>query len=198
MPVVHRSKPRRRRVQRVAVGAAADAIGAIERGCEIFAITNGQFSIVDILQHVLDTTGPAQLDIATWTAADGDLRRAHAFLLSRSVTRCRFIVDPSFRSRQPAFCATLISLFGDDAIRTIPLHGKFAVIRNDQWSLAIRTSMNLNTNRRIETVEISDDPALAAVLTAFVDEIFERSPTRNFARDEGQLARHDTGSRLAF
>lgn len=200
VPAVHKAKaPRKRQIRRFAVGNAGQAVGPITQGCEIFALTNGQFSIVDILEHVLTATGPATLDIATWTAADGDLRRAHAFLLSRVVTRCRFIVDPSFKTRKPEFCAVLNDLFGDEAIRTTPLHGKFALIRNDRWNVAIRTSMNLNVNKRIESVEISDDPDLGAFLGDFVDEVFARSADANFkSQSLGQNAKHDVKSRLSF
>lgn len=198
-PAVHKSKPRKRRVHRLAVGDAAAALGPITPQCEIFCLTNGQFSIVDILDHCIQQIGPATLDIATWTAADGDLRRAHAFLLSRAVTKCRFIVDPSFRTRKPEFCETLVSLFGNDTIRTTPLHGKFALLRNDKWNLAIRSSMNLNINRRIESVEISDDPDLADMLGTFVDEVFTRSADANFtSQNLNQNARHDVKNRLAF
>lgn len=175
------------------------AIGSVSPGCEIFALTNGQFSMIDVLEHVLSFTGRATIDLATWTAADGDLRRAHAFLLDGKVGRVRVIVDPSFRSRKPEFCALLVELFGSGAIRTTPLHGKFAVIRNADWNIAIRSSMNLNPNRRIETVEISDDPALAEFLTGVTDEIFTRSHHANFASQAlSQNARHDADSKLAF
>lgn len=198
-PAVHKAKPRKRRITRVATDAAASAIGAIEPGCEIFALTNGQFSLVDILYHVLDTTGPANLDIATWTASDGDLRRAHAFLLDGRVKRLRFIVDPSFKARKPDFCNTLVELFGSGSIRTTPLHGKFAVIRNDRWNVAVRSSMNLNVNRRIESVEISDDPDLAGFLSDFTEEVFQRSADANFtSQSESLNATHDRESRLAF
>ena len=63
-------------------------------------------------------------------------------------------------------------LFGDDCIRTLRTHAKFAVITNDQWNLAIRTSMNLNENPRLENIEISDDEALATFLLSAVDDIF--------------------------
>lgn len=199
VPATHAAKPRRRTIVRNAVGDAASAIGKITPGCEIFSLTNGQFSIVDILEHCLRATGPATLDIATWTAADGDLRRAHAFLLSQQITKCRFVVDPSFKTRKPEFCETLIGLFGNDAIRTTPLHGKFAVIRNSEWNLAIRTSMNLNVNRRIESVEISDDADLSDLLSEFVNEVFARSADANFtSQNLNQNARHDIGGRLAF
>lgn len=199
VPAIHKAQPRKREIRRNASGNVADALGPITPGCEIFALTNGQFSMIDVLEYALSVTGRASIDIATWTAADGDLRRAHAFLLSGTVERIRMIVDPSFRSRKPDFCQTLIDLFGNESIRTVPLHGKFAVIRNDQWNLAIRTSMNLNPNRRIENVEISDDPDMAAFLTGVTDEIFSRSAAANFtSQSEGINARHDTASRLAF
>ena len=198
-PAAHTAPKRRRAIQRVATDEAADALGKIERGIELFALTNGQFSLVDILQHCLNATGPAELDVATWTASDGDLKRAHAFLLDRRVTRFRLLVDPSFKSRKPEFCAELVRTFGNDAIRTTPLHGKFAVIRNAKWSLAIRTSMNLNVNRRIESVEISDDSALADFLAGWVHEVFERSSDGNFGSQSRALnATQEAPSRLAF
>ena len=199
LPAVHASPPRRRSVRRSHTGNAVEAIGPLSPGCEVFALTSGEFSMVDVLRHVLDHTGPAAVDLATWTAADGDLRRAHAFLLEGRITRLRFLVDPSFRSRKPEFCAVLVDLFGNDAIRTMPLHGKFATLRNDTWNVAIRSSMNLNLNKRIESVEISDDAMLAGFLADFVDEAFAASSDANFASQSlGKLSRHGTGSRLAF
>ena len=198
-PATHSAATRKRTIRRSAAPAARDALGPIERGCEIFALTNGQFSMIDILEHVLFATGPASVDLATWTAADSDLRRAHSFMLSNQITDLRMIVDPSFKTRKPEFCGTLTELFGDGAIRTIPLHGKFAAIQNAQWSVAIRTSMNLNPNKRIESVEISDDPDLTAFLCEFTDGVFERSADANFTSQSlNQVAHNDKPSRLAF
>jgi hypothetical protein len=43
--------------------------------------------------------------------------------------------------------------------------------------VAIRTSMNLNENPRLESIEVSDDPALAGFLLSVVDELWaEESP----------------------
>ena len=199
VPQTYKAAPRKRKVMRSAIGNAADAIGPISRNCEIFCLTNGQFSVIDVLDYVLDTTGRASIDLATWTAADGDIRRAHAFLLSGRIERVRMIVDPSFRTRKPEFCKTLIELFGNNAIRTTPIHGKFAIIRNDQWNIAIRTSMNLNVNNRIETIEISDDAALSDVIQGFVDDAFSKSSVANFkSQSLSQNAKHDIKSQLLF
>lgn len=171
-PVIHKAKPRKRQIRFAETEQAAQAIGQLEPGCEIFGLTKGQFSISDVIQHCLTQTGPASVDIATWTAALGDIKRAENLLRDGRITRIRFVVDPSFKARKPEFCKALVDTFGDGCIRTINSHAKFAIIRNDRWNLAIRTSMNLNPNPRLENFEISDDPALAQFFTDIVDQVF--------------------------
>lgn len=172
VPTIHRSAPRKRRIAFNETEQAAQAIGPLEPNCEIFGLTKGQFSISDVIQHCLTETGPASVDIATWTASLGDIKRAENLLRDGRITRIRFVVDPSFKSRKPEFCKALIDTFGDGCIRTINSHAKFAIIRNERWNLAVRTSMNLNPNPRLENFEISDDKALASFFTGIVDQVF--------------------------
>ena len=139
---------------------AAAAIGTLTPGCELYGLTKGQFSLVDIIVACLAQTGSADLTLSTWTAAGSDIDFAMKLLADGRIRSMRFIVDYSFQSRQPAYCAALRERFGDDAIRVTKNHCKFVLILNDVWNLAIRTSMNLNENRRLENFEISDDPAL--------------------------------------
>lgn len=172
--VVRRDGKVRRKVRRVlAVGDAAAALGPITPGCEIYALTKGQFSLVDVLMHVLEATGPADVVVSTWTAAGADIGFAYDLLRSGVIRSLRFLVDFSFPSRQPAYCAALRERFGDDAIRVCKNHAKFCTIRNDTWNVVIRSSMNLNLNRRLENVEISEDRDLCEYLAGVVDEMFE-------------------------
>lgn len=171
-PTIYKSAPRKRRIAFNDTEQAAQAIGQLEHGCEIFGLTKGQFSISDVIQHCLTQTGPATVDIATWTAAIGDIKRAENLLRDGRITRIRFVVDPSFKSRKPEFCKALVDTFGPGCIRTVNSHAKFAIIRNESWNLAIRTSMNLNPNPRLENFEISDDHGLASFFSNIVDEIY--------------------------
>lgn len=139
-------------------------------------MTFGQFSLIDALWAVLRQTGPADVSIATWTAAGADTTRAEQFLRDGRIRSIRWLVDRSFETRQPKYCATLRHLFGDEVIRTTRSHAKFATIRNSEWSLAVRSSMNLNHNPRLETFEVSDDPGLADFLDSMFDEIFDGQP----------------------
>lgn len=159
----------------------------LEPGVDILCLTHGQFSLVDAIAALLDHTGPADVTISTWSAARVDLTHAHKFLADGRIRSLRFIVDRSFATRQPDYCAALVSLFGHGAIRTTRSHAKFALIENDTWHLAIRTSMNLNENPRLELIEVSDDPALAAFLRSVADRVFADVPPgdmNNYAMPE--------------
>lgn len=59
---------------------ASSAIGSLDHGGRIVGVTNGRFSMIDIVRHVLSETGPADLVVATWvvsleSAADLDKNR---------------------------------------------------------------------------------------------------------------------------
>jgi hypothetical protein len=156
----------------IAAKIASEAIGPITPGCEIFGLNKGQFSLIDIIDHCLTATGPADVMISTWTAAGADLGFANALMTSGAIRSLRFVVDFSFPTRQPEYCAALRERFGDACLRVTKTHAKFVVIQNSQWSIVIRSSMNLNENRRLETFEISDHPGMAAFLLGMVADLF--------------------------
>jgi len=153
---------------------AAEAIKGFEPGMEIFGFTKGQFSLIELIDATCDVTGPAHITVSTWTAANTDLNAAQAFLASGKLLSARFLLDFSFQRRAPGMAHSIRQQFGVDAIRVSRVHAKFVLLRNEKWSVVIRTSMNLNTNPRFEDFTISDDPAMADFLSAITDEIFQR------------------------
>jgi hypothetical protein len=171
-PSCYRGRTRDRELRECFCGTARQAIGDLSPGCEIFGFTKGQFSLIDIITACLSQTGPAHVDISTWTAANADIRHAQQFVESGKILSTRWVVDRSFPSRQPEYFADLVRRFGADSIRITKTHAKFCTISNENWSIVIRTSMNLNRNPRFENFEISDDPDFQAYFKMIVDEIF--------------------------
>jgi hypothetical protein len=155
---------------------AEQSIGDLKKNQDIYILTFGQFSLIDALVHVLKQTGPAYVDLSTWTAADAHLEKAKALLDSAEIKRLRMVIDRSFESRQPEYCYHMRKRFGQDSIRAIRTHAKFFVVRNENWSVVARTSMNLNENPRLENIEISTDDSLSDFMTTIVDEIFNEVP----------------------
>lgn len=139
---------------------------------EVFGFNKGQFSFIDIIDAALQYTGPADAVIATWTAADADLRRAAETVKNGRFRSLQWIVDYSFETRQPAFCATMRELFGDETIRTTASHCKFVLLRADAWRVVMQSSMNLNQNKRLENFWIADDPELFDAYSELVADLF--------------------------
>jgi hypothetical protein len=135
---------------------------------------------MDAVEAVLEKTGPADVAISTWTAGGADLSRSAEHLHDGNIRSLRFIADCSFGQRQPGYLAQLVRLFGEGSIRTTRTHAKFVVITNDDWAVSVRTSMNLNENPRLESIEVSDDPDLAGFLLRVVDEIFAEEKPGDF------------------
>lgn len=153
---------------------AREALGVIYPGCSIFGITKGQFSLVELIKAIIEQTGPAHMFISTWTTSGKHLDEAHEFIEGGAWLSCRFLLDHTFQRRKPAFAARLRELFGIDSVRVTRNHAKFVLIRNDNWNLVLKTSMNLNFNPRLEHFDILDDVAQADFLEDLMDDIFNK------------------------
>lgn len=149
--------------------SAARCIGSISSGAEIFGLTKGDFSMIDILRHVAREIGPCRIDIGTWTAAHSDVKSAYDMLGDGRIISMRWLVDRSFPQRQPKYFDALRRQFGEDCVRLARFHAKFILLENERFSVAVRTSMNLNMNQRIEFFEISEGTPISDYLRQVVD-----------------------------
>lgn len=162
---------------------AAEAVAGLSLdGRETFGLTRGQFSLIDLIESALAITGPAELAISTWTAANTDISTTLALVASGRITAARWLVDLTFVRRCPQLVARIRDTFGGNAIRVTRNHAKFCVITNDKWQVVLRTSMNLNHNPRLEDFTIAHDPELAAFLLTAINDIWAKQD-RKLAED---------------
>ena len=152
---------------------AAEAIDGLDKTTEIFGLTKGQFSLIDLLEAALEITGPAEMSVSTWTAANTDVTRVLEFIDAGRITGARWLVDLTFTRRTPQLAARIRQAFGPDAIRVTHNHAKFSLLTNDTWSIVIRTSMNLNFNPRLENFTIAHDPDLSAFLHGMFADVWK-------------------------
>jgi hypothetical protein len=177
-PVLKRPVPSRRLIEdQRRAASAAEAIAALERdGCELVGLTRGQFSLSDLIEAILNKTGPASLSISTWTAAHSSVATMLQLLQSGRIIHCKWLVDVTFVRRVPQLVAEIRRSFGDDAIRVTKTHAKFCTVTNDEWKVAIRSSMNLNQNPRLESYEIGHDPDLCGWLEGVMADVWASQP----------------------
>lgn len=160
----------------LSIPRARDAIGPIKPGVEVFGLTRGDFSLMDIIMHALEATGPADVVLSTWTTSGGEIEAAWKLCATEKIRTMRVLVDFSFLTRAKSYCEALRQRFGDECVRVTRNHAKFCLIYNDQWAVVIRSSMNLNENRRLEWFELSDDRAMCDYLLGFIEVAFDKLP----------------------
>lgn len=171
-PVTFRRNGARRVFRESGTDTAAQIIGLISPGEDVCGITNGQFSLVDIVEHLLTQTGPADVTIATWTMGVYDAEQAYGFVRNKLIRSIRFVLDPSMFTRRPELAAVLVQGFGADAFRAVNSHAKFATLRGDGLAVTVRSSMNLNKNDRLESFDITACLEMTAFFEALVSRIW--------------------------
>tara|TARA_R110000868_G_scaffold82394_1_gene232707 strand:+ start:155 stop:799 length:645 start_codon:yes stop_codon:yes gene_type:complete len=144
-------------------------IGKLWPGCAMTGLTKGQFSQINIIRTVLDSTGPAHLIVSTWTMSPGDAERLSLLAADGRLLSVVVLADRSFPRCKPEYCAYVQQLFGAASVRATKTHSKFALIWNDAWSVVVRGSMNLNANPRFEQFDLDDSPELLAFFREHVE-----------------------------
>lgn len=152
--VKHRIKRHRSVVE--SFGSASGAIGRIESGMSLFAITRGQFSMLDCVLHCLAEIGEASVSVWTWAIADHDVEAMCGLMARSEIRGGRLILDASADKRSPEMVNKWRDRFGDGSVKVCKNHAKIARIWNDDFRLLLRGSMNFNYNPRFEQLDISE------------------------------------------
>lgn len=147
----------RRKVASESFKSAADTIGDIESGMSLFAITRGQWSMIDAVLHVLDQTGPAAVSLWTWTVAEYEVQVLTRLRIDKRITGGRLVIDHGARNKNADIIADWKKQFGADSVRYVVNHAKIATIETaGGMKFLLRGSMNLNFNPRFEQFDITE------------------------------------------
>lgn len=123
----------------------------------LFAVTRGQWSMIDAVLHVLDQVGPSKLSLWTWTVAEYEVQVLTRLREDRRVTGGRLVIDAGARTKNAGIIAEWKSSFGDGSVRYVTNHAKIARIESASGlKLLLRGSMNLNFNPRFEQFDITE------------------------------------------
>jgi|GEM_PF-1085151 len=150
---------------------AAECIGPVEAGMAVFAVTRGQFSMIDAILHVLDQVGRAKLSLWTWTIADYEVQVFERLMLDDRVTEALLVIDHAARSKNRPLLEKWVATFGPSSIRLVVNHSKIATVEASPEvrpaipgepgaaRVLLRGSMNLNFNPRFEQLDVTEGGA---------------------------------------
>jgi hypothetical protein len=156
---------------------AKQAIISFSKNIDVFGFTKGQFSLIELIDAVIDKTGEGNLTISTWTASKADLNNVLDFLEKGRIKSARFLIDFTFQRRSPEVAKRIRDIFGLESLRITRNHAKFFTIGNESngWWVSCKTSMNLNQNPRFEDFDLSNNKDLYVFLNDLVDELFNQT-----------------------
>lgn len=158
-------------------GSAAEVVGTLVSGGRVVGLTYGQFGVLDILRHVLDETGPADVDVATWRLGAKEARDVARLRDDvGSIRRVRLLLGSGLAAARAggdeSWVGELATLFGPDEVRIATVHAKWFTVRNDRWDVCVRSSMNVNRNMRWEQFDLDDDAGVCDVFGDAMDAVF--------------------------
>jgi hypothetical protein len=155
--MTRRSAPSVRRLRAVeAFQSAAETIGEVQPGMALFAITRGQFSMIDAVLACLESIGPARLSLWTWTVAEYEVECLERLRQDERVTSGLLVIDSGARGKNAGLLAQWKAVHGPESVRYVYNHAKIATLQNDRFKVLLRGSMNLNFNPRFEQLDITE------------------------------------------
>lgn len=145
------------RRQKQSFQTAAECIGELDHGMHLFAITRGQFSMIDAVLAVLDQTGKARITIWTWTIAAYEVGMFLQLLADERIERgSLLVIDHGARDKNMELIQKWKAAHGPGSVKFVVNHAKICTVQNAEWRVLLRGSMNLNANPKFEQLDITE------------------------------------------
>lgn len=135
----------------------SECLGPIEREMSLFAITRGQFSMLDVIVYCLDQVGPSRVSVWTFSLGAYDVACLAALRADQRITEGRLVVDYQAKTERPESLAAWRAAFGPLSVRYVVSHSKMVTIASvSGLRLLCRGSFNFNHNTRFEQLDLTE------------------------------------------
>jgi hypothetical protein len=121
----------------------------IEMGSVIEFVSDGRWSIHQIVKHLITITGAVNVHLATWTITEEPLRMLFKLKNEGKIKELNCLFDHRIKERTPKsfqFASQFV-----DRIGLAKSHAKVTVLENEDWAISINSSMNWSKNPRTES-----------------------------------------------
>lgn len=139
--------------------AIADAIPAIVDGYCYHLPCFVHWSLHDVLERLLQLTGPADVCLTSWAISEGPARKIAKLISSGQIQSLHCLFD----HRVTRYCPAAMQLVNGQLgkIKLTGIHAKILVIENDAWGISVTSTANATNKKRIEKYVITCDKDIA-------------------------------------
>ncbi len=149
-------------------------IPGISPGQSIHVVAAGQWCNFDLLEHLGNLVGPAELWLSTWGISDPGVRAIDRMLKRGIVTTCNALVDNHTaiqHSGATAFLRDVSTNFG-----VLKCHAKAYVLLGDQLAVSLITSANLTRNPLLEAGVVTESRPIAEFHRDWIGRALRQAP----------------------
>lgn len=139
----------------------------------IHYVSCGDWSMHELLHHILNDIGPAEVLMASWSMSEPAAVKLMAMLEARLIISLRGVLDFRSKNRHPAAFQLSQTLFSD--LRLASCHAKVTVVKNDTHLISIVSSANYTNNPRIEAGVISVAHKVGEFHAAWIEALLENA-----------------------
>lgn len=150
-----------------------EVIGVFKKKSITHYVSMGEWSMHDLLRHLLTQTGPAKVIIATWSISSEGAKTLIKLADTGHITNLNAIFDWRIKIRCPE--ALQLARLNFTNIRLTSCHAKVTLIRNQEYNICICSSANYTNNPRIEAGVIHDDFDTAEYYENWISSVLENS-----------------------
>jgi hypothetical protein len=152
----------------------ATLLPAIEQTAGGDILSNGQWSLHEMLAYLLHRIGPAHCWITSWGISSKPMQAVLGMVRDGRIQKLKALFDHRVRLQCPDAFQLLIEMSNDPRVQVslTKIHMKTIVLMNDQYALRLYTSANLTMNPRIEGYNLATDRSMAEQNRDFIETVF--------------------------
>lgn len=133
-------------------------IGKLEQNRHVYFWSRGQWSMHELLEYLLNQTGPADVWMSTWTVTEDPVRKLFILKKQGLIKSLNCILDYRIQGRKPGPFQLLEKTA--DRIALTQCHAKAMAIINEEWEVSVIGSANFSKNPRLEAGVICTVPQI--------------------------------------
>jgi hypothetical protein len=144
------------------MGRKVDVLASLpklERNTQLHFCTEGKWSSHELLAKLLEITGPADVELTSYSFTEDPVRMLTQYLDSGIIKNLMVLVDKRVKVQNPSAYQLAVANFR--YMKLVQIHAKVMIIRNDKYSITVISSANYTRNKRIEVGCITENFEIA-------------------------------------